>query len=322
MRRRLAVTVGMWLLTGVALVAADFWVEKDFTTWSDKEIQKMLTDSPWAKQVRIIVSGSLTEGPDAQVTIPEIPECGGEQFDRIQRTKVTITWSSALPIKQALIRQAIGLDAPIPAEGQQVLDRAEPFYVVTVSELPQAFAWLAGMGDALKSETMLKRKDKAPIAPAIRTPAARDQKSWDARLGGTKRDGCGTNPIPDRFFRPPRPSPCPDRRHVARLAAHFLGDEGAVLPFLVGHLPPAPGFPRPPVRSPCDRSMILLQEVGQVSDRPMSAAAAPGSFRFHGWNRRAVQACLIGVNDAGLRMRRSRQGLADQPSGCRGIAQR
>ena len=38
------------------------------------------------------------------------------------------------------------------------------------------------------------------------------------------------------FFRPPRPSPCPDRRHVARLAAHFLGDEGAVLPFLVGHL--------------------------------------------------------------------------------------
>ena len=34
------------------------------------------------------------------------------------------------------------------------------------------------------------------------------------------------------FFRPPRPSPCPDRRHVARLAAHFLGDEGAVLPFL------------------------------------------------------------------------------------------
>ena len=165
MRRRLAVTVGMWLLTGVALVAADFWVEKDFTTWSDKEIQKMLTDSPWAKQVRIIVSGSLTEGPAAQIVVPEIPECGGEQFDRIQRTKVTITWSSALPIKQALIRQAIGLDAPIPAEGQQVLDRAEPFYVVTVSELPRAFAWLAGMGDALKSETMLKRKDKAPIAP-------------------------------------------------------------------------------------------------------------------------------------------------------------
>ena len=165
MRRRLAVTVGMWLLTGVALVAADFWVEKDFTTWSDKEIQKMLTDSPWAKQVRIIVSGSLTEGPPAQVVAPEIPECGGEQFDRIQRTKVTITWASALPIKQASVRKASGLDAPISAEGQQVLDRPEPFYVVTVSELPMAFSWLAATSDVLKSETMLKRKDKAPIAP-------------------------------------------------------------------------------------------------------------------------------------------------------------
>ena len=54
----------------------------------------------------------------------------------------------------------------------------------------------------------------------------------------------------------------------------------------------------------------------------MSAAAAQGAVRFHGWTRRAVQACLIGVNDAGLRMRRISQGLAEQPSGRRGIAQR
>jgi hypothetical protein len=48
-----------------------------------------------------------------------------------------------------------------------------------------------------------------------------------------------------------------------------------------------------------DRSMILLQDVVQVLDRPMSAAAAQGSFLFHSWNRRAVEACLIGVDDAG-----------------------
>ena len=51
----------------------------------------------------------------------------------------------------------------------------------------------------------------------------------------------------------------------------------------------------------------------------MSAAPAQGALRFHGWNRRAVQARLIGVNDAGLRMRRISQGLAEQPSGRRGI---
>ena len=76
------------------------------------------------------------------------------------------------------------------------------------------------------------------------------------------------------------------------------------------------------LHSSFDRSMILLQDVVHVSNRPMSAAAAQGSFRFHGWNRRAVQACLIGVHAAGLRMRRISQGLAEQPSGRRGIAQR
>ena len=165
MPRNLAGTVGVWLLAGTALVAADFWEEKDFTTWSDKEVEKMLTDSPWAKQVRIIVSGGLNEGEGPAFIAPQIPECGGEQFDRIQRAKVTIAWSSALPIKQASIRQAIGLDAPVPAEGQEGLDRAEPFNVVTVSELPATFAWLGGAGEALKAETMLARKGKAPIAP-------------------------------------------------------------------------------------------------------------------------------------------------------------
>ena len=42
MRRKLAGLVGVWLLTGAALVAADFWEEKDFTTWSAQEVQEIL----------------------------------------------------------------------------------------------------------------------------------------------------------------------------------------------------------------------------------------------------------------------------------------
>ena len=55
--------------------------------------------------------------------------------------------------------------------------------------------------------------------------------------------------------------------------------------------------------SPFDRSMILLHDVVQVLDRSMSAAAAQGAFLFHSRNRRAVEAGLISVDDAGLRMR-------------------
>ena len=95
----------------------------------DKEVEKMLTDSPWSQQIRIAF-GSLTEraqdrGVPATAGIPAapVPDCGGGQFGRIRRQKVTITWSGALPIKQAIVRQAIGRDAPVPPESQALLRR-------------------------------------------------------------------------------------------------------------------------------------------------------------------------------------------------------
>ena len=60
----------------------------------------------------------------------------------------------------------------------------------------------------------------------------------------------------------------------------------------------------------------------QILDRPIAAAATQGSLRFHSSNRRAVEASLIGVDDAGLRMRWIAERLAEQALGRRGIAQR
>ncbi len=52
----------------------------------------------------------------------------------------------------------------------------------------------------------------------------------------------------------------------------------------------------------------------------MPAAAAQGSFPFDCGNRRAVQAGLISVDDAGLRMRWIAERLTEQVLGRRGIA--
>jgi hypothetical protein len=57
-------------------------------------------------------------------------------------------------------------------------------------------------------------------------------------------------------------------------------------------------------------------------DRSMAAAAAQGSLRFHCGNRRAVEAGLISVDDAGLGMRWIAESLAEQAFGRRGVAQR
>src|SRR5271155_1408537 len=74
------------------------------------------------------------------------------------------------------------------------------------------------------------------------------------------------------------------------------------------------------LHSSFDRSMILLQDIVQILDRSMPAAAAQGSFRFHSGNRRAVEAGLISVDDTGLRMRWIAERLTEQALGHRGIA--
>src|SRR5260370_25132713 len=37
----------------VALFASDVWKTKDYTQWSSEEVNKVLNDSPWAKQKSI-----------------------------------------------------------------------------------------------------------------------------------------------------------------------------------------------------------------------------------------------------------------------------
>lgn len=166
MRRLLTITLGAWLIAGAALSAADFWEEQPFMAWSDKDVQKMLSDSPWAQQVRIAI-GSLSEDALPTAAQPSGPpeECGGAQFGGIQRHRLSVVWTSALPVKQALVRQAVGLGAPVPADSQQVLDQPEPLYAVTIFGIPPSLAVLGSMRDALMAETTLRRKDQEPIVP-------------------------------------------------------------------------------------------------------------------------------------------------------------
>ena len=44
----LACAVGVW--------AADFWISKPYTDWSAKELQKIMSDSPWSHKVDVELS--------------------------------------------------------------------------------------------------------------------------------------------------------------------------------------------------------------------------------------------------------------------------
>ena len=52
MRRTLVGIAGAWLVASAALTAADFWQEKDFTSWTAQQLERMLTDSPWVNSIQ------------------------------------------------------------------------------------------------------------------------------------------------------------------------------------------------------------------------------------------------------------------------------
>lgn len=172
MRRTLAGTVGTWLLAWAALTAADFWQDTDFTAWSAKQVEKMLTDSPWAKKVTVVV-GSLREETLAGFQGGAAglgggggrnPESGNE-VQGLRRVTVTVAWLSAVPIRQAVVRRQAGPDAPISPDQQRRLGEDEPFYILAVVGVPLRLVARAGTIDEVKAKTTLKASRKERIAP-------------------------------------------------------------------------------------------------------------------------------------------------------------
>ena len=76
---------------------------------------------------------------------------------------LTVSWRSALPIKQALVRAQAGIGAPVPPEQRPFLIQQEPLYVVTISGIPRQFG--EGLNrEAVLERTTLEREDADPIA--------------------------------------------------------------------------------------------------------------------------------------------------------------
>ena len=144
------------------LCAADFWQAKPSSDWSDKDLQKMMNNSPWARPFSVAMSGPTppavggtaagNSGADPGMPSP-ISEGGGGgrggggggggrggggggagggpggggSMDLVAR------WQSALPVKQAFVRLKYGEKADSTPEAKELLEREEPNYVIIVS---------------------------------------------------------------------------------------------------------------------------------------------------------------------------------------------
>jgi hypothetical protein len=138
--RKLVGVLGVAALSCAVLGAADFWETKPFAMWSDQELRQVTTDSPWAKKIALALgrAGGATD------------------------TSVVISWRSALPLKQALVRSQIGLGGTVTPQARELLDHKETGYVVSVDGLP---AKLAGSTANIRVETSIKAGDKPRVGP-------------------------------------------------------------------------------------------------------------------------------------------------------------
>jgi hypothetical protein len=162
--RRIISIVSVWILAAAALGASDFWDSKPFLEWSDKEAQKLLSDSPWATLTAVPLPN---RGP-----VPTADTGGGgrggggrgggaEGFGPgPQRVRLTISWRSALPLKEAAARQQLGKGGTLTADQQAALDHDDGFYVVAVQGLPPQYT-RSGPNNII--EAFLRRDGKPAI---------------------------------------------------------------------------------------------------------------------------------------------------------------
>jgi len=170
MQRKLFLQVTLaGCLCAVALLASDFWKSKDYTQWSSEEVTKVLTDSPWAKEVTVTSGqqgqqqrrgggrrGGMGGGggypgggggypgggggyPGGGGGYPGggagYPGGGGGQGGGGIHEQVVVRWDSALAIQHALLRQGhhpASSDDTSKDASKPAVDINQKYYVVSV----------------------------------------------------------------------------------------------------------------------------------------------------------------------------------------------
>ncbi|MEJ5367521.1 MAG: hypothetical protein WHT08_04330 [Bryobacteraceae bacterium] len=138
------------------LRAADPWT-KPPAEWTDKDIQRILSDSPWARQVTITLGTGMMSGgggrrggrgggggmgggiADASVGAGSEGITGGragmgEGMGAAMAPSIQfqIRWQSAKPIKIATVRARMGAEAETSPQAREFVEREEPDYVIAV----------------------------------------------------------------------------------------------------------------------------------------------------------------------------------------------
>jgi hypothetical protein len=169
-------------LSAVAGRANDPWKDKDPQDWDEKDVQKILADSPWAKPFQFGMAPDSSIGSSTTVVGSSAhPETGTQ--DAIRRgnpaapgsgdttpgmgpvTKFTVSWHSSRTIREALVREK-ELSGSLPDQARKDLAAKYDAYQISISGVNLRMFGKEG-AESLKAHAYLMPKSsKEKIAPA------------------------------------------------------------------------------------------------------------------------------------------------------------
>ncbi len=179
----------------LVLFASDFWKTKDSSQWTSEEINKLLSESPWARAKTVQPEQSMPQRgmgrrgggfgfpgggypgggypgggypgggggyPNGGGSYPGGSNGGGSNGDgsQVGPMNLTIRWDSAVPVQQALMRQGVGQADELKA----ATAATEKYYVVEVLglQLPQSRGRSSSYPDDQNSNSTSNNDDDNP----------------------------------------------------------------------------------------------------------------------------------------------------------------
>lgn len=177
-----------WLLIAAVGLAEDFWVKKEYMQWTDEEVKKVMTNSPWAKDVTVSAPMAALGGgrgqraaggpPSSSADVENPGAGGGGRRGRGGRggggddgggappeaiVTFNVSWRSAALMRRAVVRSRLGAGAAVPQDAQELIGKDPDDYVIVVMGVP------AGMARQLQNNVLL---DKSTIRAGKKPPVA------------------------------------------------------------------------------------------------------------------------------------------------------
>jgi hypothetical protein len=176
-----SICLAVFSLITAAARANDPWKDKDPQAWDEKDVQKILTDSPWSKQFQF---GSASSGSIASTTTavgreahtetavdplrngnPAAPGSSDSSPGLGPVTKFTVSWHSSRTVRQALLREK-ELSGSLPDQARKDLAAKYDAYQISVTGANLRVFGKEGAENLKAHSYLMPKNSKEKIPPA------------------------------------------------------------------------------------------------------------------------------------------------------------